>query len=147
MKNLSHLRFKGTTRAETSFRPYYEQPWPSDLPESCQICGTKFRRNFNLTYGLGQVGRRMKAIAYWGFLPCMVIGLVLPGIFPELYGGMRSSGSWWLLFGSMFIPPALLGGLSATMPTSRHLECKKCGWNRDYETARLPLIEGISKKA
>lgn len=111
------------------------------------MCGTKFRRNFNLAYGPGKIGRKMKSIAYWSFLPCIVIGLILPGIFPDLYGGMRSSPSWWLLFGSMFIPPALIGVISALMPISRHLQCKKCGWSRDYKPAPLPAIENISKRA
>ena len=40
----------------------------------------------------------------------------------------------------MFIPPLFLAGLSATMPNSRHLECKKCGWNRDYKPLPLPKL-------
>jgi len=48
---------------------------------------------------------------------------------------------WWAFFAVMFLPPLLLAALSALMPNSRHLECKKCGWNRDYKTLPPPTFD------
>ncbi len=45
----------------------------------------------------------------------------------------------------MFIPPMFLGGLSVIMPNSRHLECKKCGWNHDYKPLPIPKPNPGSK--
>jgi len=134
-------KFRDGTGTHADSRPFYEQPWPADLPESCQVCGTKFRFGFNLSSGPGRIGRFLRKIAYVGFLPCLLLGFVLPGIFPGLYRGFNESHAWWLFFGIMFLPPMLLGGLSAMMPASRHLECMKCGWNRDYNPLPLPKID------
>lgn len=132
----------GETRAG---RGLYEHPWPSNLPESCEICGTKFRTGFNLTHGAGRIGRILRKTAYVGFLPCLFIGFFSPGLFPSLYKGISENHSFWIFFGTMFIPPLFLAGLSCLMPSSRHVECKKCGWNRDYKPLPLPKLDTSSK--
>ena len=125
-------KFRDVPNAGRLAAPLFVHQWPDDLPDRCGVCGTVFRFGFNLTIGPGKAGRILRKIAYFGFLPFLLIGLVLPGIFPEFYGALRGSHGWWMIFGVMFFPPMLLGGLSVVMPQTRHVECKKCGWNQDY---------------
>ncbi len=86
----------------------------------------------------GRTGRILRKTAYVSFLPSLITGFFLPGIAPDLYEGLAGNRGFWLFFGIMFIPPLLLAVLSVAMPTSRHLVCKKCGWNRDYKALPAP---------
>jgi hypothetical protein len=124
-------KFPGEPTPTNLVGPFFVRPWPDDLPEKCEVCGTEFRYGFNLTIGPGKTGRILRAIAYFGFLPFLVIGFILPGIFPDMYYTARKP--WWLFFGVMFIPPMFFGGLSVIMPQTRRVECKKCGWSHDYK--------------
>jgi hypothetical protein len=138
VKNLSpHRKFKGPQGVKASFRPYYRQTWPPDLPEDCQICGTKFRQGFNLRIVSGYAGRILKKVAYAIILPSMLLPFAISHFFPDLIVG-RAGGFAFLFF--MFFPPAILGFLSAVMPRSRFFECKKCGWNRDYKLLPPPTF-------
>lgn len=118
-------------------RPFYEHTWPADLPESCQICGTKFRFTFNLSFGPGRARRFFRSAAYYSVLPCIAIGLVSVWLFPGFFEGFQKQNGFWVFFTIMFFPPLILISLSALMPKSRHVVCKKCGWNRDFKP--LPL--------
>ncbi|MBG7607583.1 MAG: hypothetical protein IZT59_06110 [Verrucomicrobia bacterium] len=139
MKNLTpHRSFKGTSLVRSAFRPHYEHPWPADLPASCEDCGTQFRRNFNITHGPGRIGRVLRKIAYYGFLPGMIVGIILPSIIPGLLDVMGEHQPSWLFFGLPILGPLILRVLSLCMPLSRHLMCKKCGWNRDYKSLPNP---------
>jgi hypothetical protein len=137
-------KFRDMPRPTHSTHPFYVQPWPDDLPEKCGVCGTGFRYGFNLTIGPGKAGRIFRSIAYFGFLPCLLIGgFILPWIFHSFYTSLRGNHGWWAIFGGIFFPPMFLGGLSMTMPQTRHVECKKCGWNHDYKIRKakpLPLV-------
>jgi hypothetical protein len=137
-------KFRYVPQTEHSVPPFYVQPWPDDLPEKCGICGTGFRYGFNLTIGPGKAGRILRSIAYLGFLPFMLIGLILPGLFPDFYSGLRGSHGWWLVFGVMFFPSMFLGGLSMTMPQTRLVECKKCGWKHDYRIRKPEVLPPVS---
>lgn len=105
----------------------------------------EFRYGWNLTIGPGKIGRIMRATAYYGFLPCLVIGFILPSIFPEFYAAV--SKGWWLFFFMMFGPPFVLGGLSVIMPGSRLVHCKKCGWKRDFPLRKIPPLPDRSEPA
>lgn len=127
-------KFSDGTRPTHLAHPFYIHPWPDDLPDKCGVCGTEFRFGFNLTIGPGKTGRILRRIAYFGSLPCLLLGgFIIPVIFPGFFGSLRGSHGWWVIFGSMFIPPMFLGGLSVCMPHTRLVECKKCGWSHDYK--------------
>jgi len=124
--------------------PFHIQPWPDDLPDKCGICDTEFRFGFNLTIGPGKIGRILRGIAHFGFLPFLLLGgFIIPVIFPDFFRSLRGSHGWWVIFGGMFIPPMFLGSLSVFMPQTRLVECKKCGWSHDYKirnTDHLPPV-------
>ena len=140
-------RFRDVPQQPNRAGAFFEREWPSDLPESCQVCGTKFRTGFNISHGPGKTGRILRTTAYFSFLPCLVLGPIITSLIPGMYDGFRGSQGWWMLFGSMFIPPLFLAGLSVIMPLSRHLECKKCGWDRDYKPLPPPKLDPGSDKA
>lgn len=127
-------KFRDGTQPTHLAHPFYIRPWPEDLADKCGTCGTEFRFGFNLTIGRGKAGRILRGIAYFSFLPFVLLGgFIIPVIFPEFFGSLSGSHGWWVIFGGMFIPPMFLGGLSACMPQTRLVECKKCGWSHDYK--------------
>ncbi len=147
MRNLSpHRRFKGPSRAEAKLRPFYQRPWPDDLPTDCPVCGTVFRAGFNIRRGPGKAGRVFRKMAYYGILPCMVLGIILPKIVPSFYEGLKSTYYSWVLLVITVGPPLFFCILSFLMPRSRHLDCKKCGWNRDFSPLPLQTLGSVTNK-
>jgi hypothetical protein len=67
----------------------------------------------------------------------MLLPFAIVHFSPDLIVG-RAGGFAFVFF--MFFPPAFLGVISVVMPRSRHLECKKCGWSRDYKTLPPPTF-------
>lgn len=127
-------KFRALRHTEYTATPFYIQPWPDDLPGKCGVCGTEFRFGSNLRIGPGKAGRILRGIAYWGFLPFLLFGgFMLPTLAPEFFSHLGGNHQWWSIFAGMFAPPMIFGALSAVMPGSRLVECKKCGWNHDYK--------------
>lgn len=137
---VSKRRFRDVPQKPYSPRPFYEQPWPADLPENCQVCGTKFRFRYNINYGLGRAGRILRRIAYLSLPFGILVGFAIPVVFPDFYESFNKRDGFWFCFAIMLIPPPILAVLSTVMPKSRHLVCKKCGWNRDYKPLPDPKL-------
>jgi hypothetical protein len=133
MDNLSpKWKFTPPSNEKPSLRPFYQHTWPKDLPTECQICGTAFRTGFNLQIGPNRIGRLLKKAAYISFLPCLALPFFAISFFPYVFYGLRGNHGWWLFFAIMFLPPLTMLLLSLFTPIVRHVECKKCGWSRDY---------------
>ena len=115
-----------------AFRPFFQHPWPEDLPSQCPVCGTEFRTGWNIIIGPNRIGRFLHGAAYWSFLPCLFIAPALSCLFPGMYDGMRSNHAAWLFFFLMFGPPPLLLVASKFTPILRSIECMKCDWHHDY---------------
>jgi len=133
VKNLSpHRTFKGPAGIKASFRPYYQHAWPDDLPPQCPECDTAFRTSWNLDVVPNRFGRNMRKIAYYSFAPGLFLAFFVPSVFPsvaKLFDGLLVG---WL-FAILVLGPPLLAILTFFMPLRRHVECKKCGWNKDYK--------------
>jgi hypothetical protein len=132
MKNLSpHRRFRGASYVEPLMHNHYQRPWPEGLPNQCQICGTKFRAGWNIEIGPNRIGRILRKSAKLSILPCMFGVFILPHVVGGfLDNWLAEYGGWYVLV--MLFTPAVLGFASLFAPISRHLVCKKCGWNQDY---------------
>ncbi len=132
MKNIPSVRtLKGPSTIKGSMRPFYQHAWPDDLPPHCSLCGTEFRTGWNISVGPNRIGRFLRKAAYWSFLPSVLGFLVLPDLLSRMLGGWFVDQQGLLtLF--MLVAPILLATASFFTPITRHLECKKCGWNRDY---------------
>lgn len=138
-------KFRSVPGLNHAAAPFYLRPWPDDLPEKCGNCGTEFRFGFNLTIGPGKMGRILRGIAYCGALPFLLLGgFMIPVGFPEFFGNLRGNHTWWAIFGGMFLPPMILAGISAIMPRTRLVECKKCGWSHDYNFPKLRELNPTS---
>ncbi|QTN33811.1 hypothetical protein HZ994_16320 [Akkermansiaceae bacterium] len=141
MKNLSpHRKFRGVSTIEPSMRPFYRRKWPEDLPKSCPICGAEFvSTGWNIKVGPNRIGRVLRNAAKWAFLPCMLGAFVVPILFDRFIGDWLSEygGQYFLVMISI---PALLGFASLLTPIRRTLECKQCGWNRDYQVGKTTPI-------
>lgn len=122
---------KGPSTIKGNMRPFYQHVWPEDLPPQCQICGEKFRTGWNLTIGPNRIGRNLRKAAYWSFLPCMLGFIFLPDLLFHMFGDWIDDHVGWLTL-SVFTAPMLIGIASFFTPITRHVECKKCGWNRDF---------------
>ncbi len=133
MRNLTpHRRFKAPPRVKASFRPFYKRPWPEDLPSECAVCGTAFRTNWNLQIGPNRIGRLLRKVSYYSLLPCLIGAFVLPLLFESIVRKF-TDGNGGLWFFALIATPPLLAFLALVMPLRRHVECKKCGWNRDFQ--------------
>jgi len=127
-------KFRDVKQVIRSRGSSYTRPWPEDIPEKCGVCGTRFIHGFNLSVGPGKVGRVLRRIAYFGFLPFLLLGgFVLPVLLPEFFKSLRDNHQSWAVLGMMFFPSLIFGILSVLMPVSRRVQCKKCGWLRDYK--------------
>lgn len=142
VKNLSpHRKFLGPATIKASMRPFYQHPWPTDLPTQCPICGTGFTTGWNIKIGPNRIGRFLRKAAKLSILPCMIGAFVVPllfsGFFPEW---LSENGGWYFLF--MLLTAPVLGAASLLTPIRRHVECRKCPWNHDYPPGKptpIPL--------
>ncbi len=138
MKNFApHRKFRGATTIQPTVRPFYQHPWPEDIPSQCQICGTKFSLGWNLRVGPNRIGRFLKKAAYIGFLPCLFGPFLLAFLLPDMIKDLLPGDAWGWLFVGMFFAPLMFVSLSFFMPISRHVACKKCGWNHDYPPLKM----------
>ncbi len=132
MKNLSpHRSFKAPQKLDSNFRPYYQRPWPEDLPDRCEECDNLFRFGWNLTMGPNRLGRFFKKASYVSFLPCLLGTFVVPYLLAKIFVNVNS-GVWAFVAYLIFLAPLYLVITSLFMPVCRHVECKNCGWNRDF---------------
>lgn len=150
MRNLTpHRRFKGVSNYKATFRPYYRRPWPSDLPPQCTICGTKFITGFNLSIGPSKIGRILKKAAFYGIVPCFFGAFAIPATILHFAHEMNDGISAILLslifFGMLFMP-AILIFFSAVMPIKRRVECKKCRWEKYFDTTPTSDLNQYSTK-
>lgn len=145
MRYLSpHRKFKGASYVAPLMRNRYQRQWPEDLPNQCQICGTKFRAGWNIKVGPNRAGRILRKSAKLSIVPCMFGVFVVPLLFGDfLHNWLREFGGLYVLI--LIFTPALIGFVSLLTPISRHLACKKCGWNQDFppeKTTPLPPAGG-----
>jgi len=134
MENLSpHRKFRGSALQKPGFRPFYKHKWPEDLPSKCDMCGFIFRTGWNLQIGPNRIGRFLKKAAKISFLPCFIALFAIPSIlqhfFPALEIDERLTVSFILTM--IFLPPVMFF-MSLFAPITRHVQCKKCDWSRDY---------------
>lgn len=140
MKNLPGTRtLRGPATIKGSLRPFYQHAWPADLPPYCQICGEKFRTGWNLQIGPNRIGRTLRKVAYFSFLPCMLGFIFLPDLLFHAFGDWIDDHVGWLTF-LVFVAPMLLGIASFFTPITRHVACKKCGWSRDFPRLKPAII-------
>jgi hypothetical protein len=148
MKNLSpHRTFRGPSTIKGSMRPFYQHPWPGDLPPQCSVCGTEFRTGWNLSIGPNRIGRFLRKAAYWAVLPGFFLGFILPAAIPGIYDAMHEKHAAWLFLFVTFAPAPLLFIASQFTSITRHVACKKCGWNRDYPGAKPTPIPPPEKSS
>ena len=146
MENLSpHRRFRGASYVEPLRGHRYHHPWPKDLPKACEICGTEFRSGWNLEITPNRIGRILGKSAKLAFIPCVIGAFVVPLLFSGIMQDFMQDYGGWYFFG-LILTPALLGFASLFAPIKRHVECKKCGWNRDYPVPKLTPIPADGEK-
>lgn len=134
MRNLTpHRRFKGVSNYKASFRPYYRRPWPKDLPPQCTICGTAFITGFNLDIGPSKLGRLLRSAAFYGIMPCFFGSFLIPALISYFIDGFDHSEGALIFLGMLFLP-AILVFFSFVAPIKRRVECKKCGWQKYFDT-------------
>ena len=130
MDNLPGTKtLKSPPTIKGSMRPFYQHPWPTDLPTQCPVCGNTFRTGWNIEVDHGKIGRFLKNASIYSVVPCVL------GAFPVAIG--FSSG--WVFFGMIFAP-ALLYLASLLLPIRRRVECRKCPWSKDYPPGKTTPI-------
>jgi len=139
MEDLSpHRKFKGALTKQPLMGQYYEHPWPEDIPNPCQVCGTPFRYGFNMRIGPNRVGRILKKAAYVSALPALFSPFLLISVVDRLRDHPLNEYAAIICILNIAMPIFFLLG-SFFMPISRHVHCKKCGWQKDFPILKLPV--------
>ena len=140
---LQHIPDPGNIKG--CLRPNYEFEWPQDLPSRCEMCTNEFKVSSNLKFEPARAARILRKISKISLISSLS-GYALIYLVVAVFGTGNSILQAWIacvaiLAFLLILSSPILFFISIFLPEVRHLECKQCGWSRDFPIKRLRNIQ------